>query len=108
MSDFLKIIEVENSKRIKLAPKQAKIIIEKKKEVEVEVEKVVAEIRQEKNEKKLKPVIEKPKIILKTGDRVRMLEGKAVGTIDKIEKDKATVNYGVFTSKISVEQLEKV
>ena len=108
VSDFLKIIEVENSKRIKLAPKQAKIIIEKKKEVEVEVEKVVAEIRQEKNEKKLKPVIEKPKIILKTGDRVRMLEGKAVGTIDKIEKDKATVNYGVFTSKISVEQLEKV
>ncbi len=108
VSDFLKIIEVENSKRVKLAPKQAKIIIEKKKEIKVEVEKVVAEIRQEKKEKKLKPIIEKPKVILKTGDRVRMLEGKAVGTIDKIEKDKATVNYGMFTSKISVEQLEKV
>jgi DNA mismatch repair protein MutS2 len=30
------------------------------------------------------------------GDRVRMFDGKAVGTIDSIEKIKATVNYGMF------------
>ena len=66
------------------------------------------EIRKEKKEKKLKPVIEKPKPILKVGDRVRMLDGKSVGSIDKIEKNKAVVNYGLFTSKVSLDELEFV
>jgi DNA mismatch repair protein MutS2 len=47
-------------------------------------------------------------VTLKIGDRVRMVDGKAIGTIDKIEKNKAVVNYGVFTSKVSLEQLEFV
>ena len=51
---------------------------------------------------------EKPKVALKIGDQVRMIDGKAVGTIDKIEKNKAVVNYGVFTSKVNLEQLEFV
>ena len=37
-----------------------------------------------------------------------MNDGKAVGTIDKIEKKKATVNYGIFTSKVSLDELEYV
>ena len=37
-----------------------------------------------------------------------MLNGKAVGTLEKIEKNKATVNYGVFTSKVSLLELEYV
>jgi DNA mismatch repair protein MutS2 len=37
-----------------------------------------------------------------------MFDGKAVGTLDAIEKNKATVNYGVFTSKVSLEALEFV
>ena len=53
-------------------------------------------------------VPEKPKVILKVGDRVRMFDGKAIGTIDKIEKNKAIVNYGVFTSTVSIEALEYV
>ncbi len=108
IGEFLKIIEIENSKRIKATPKQIKAIVEKKKEVIKEIEVKVEEIRIEKKEKKLKPVIEKPKHILKLGDRVRMIDGKAVGSIDNIEKNKATVNYGIFTSKVSLEELELV
>ncbi|WP_310559016.1 endonuclease MutS2, partial [Flavobacterium sp.] len=108
IGEFLKIIEIENSKRIKATPKEAKAIIEKKKEVVKEIEVKVEEIRVAKKEKKLKPVIEKPKPILKVGDRVRMFDGKAVGSIDNIEKNKATVNYGVFTSKVSLDLLELV
>jgi len=37
-----------------------------------------------------------------------MIDGKAVGSIDTIEKNKATVNYGMFTSKVSLDQLEFV
>ena len=108
LGEFLKIIEIENSKRIKATPKEAKAIVEKKKEVIKEIEVKVEEIRIEKKEKKIKLVIEKPKPILKLGDRVRMFDGKAVGSIDNIEKNKATVNYGMFTSKVSVDLLELV
>ncbi|MBC5839746.1 endonuclease MutS2 [Flavobacterium muglaense] len=108
IGEFLKIIEIENSKRIKATPKEVKAIVEKKKEIIKEAEVIVEEIRKEKKEKKLKPVIEKPKAIIRLGDRVRMLDGRAVGTIDAIEKNKATVNYGVFTSKVSMDELELV
>ena len=108
IGEFLKIIEIENSKRKKSSPKEVKAIVEKKKEIIKEVEIKVEEIRVAKKEKKLKPIIEKPKPILKIGDRVRMTDGKAVGSIDSIEKNKATVNYGMFTSKVSLDELELV
>jgi DNA mismatch repair protein MutS2 len=111
IGEFLKMIEIENSKRKKISAKEkkAKEVIQKKVVEEVQVK--VEAIRTDKKEKKIKAIIEeenKPKVILKVGDRVRMIDGKAIGTIDAIEKNKATVNYGVFTSKVSVEQLEFV
>jgi DNA mismatch repair protein MutS2 len=110
VAEFLKIIEIENSKRIKISSKEVKAISEKKKEVIQEVSEKVEIIRAEKKEKKLKAnlVIEKPKPVLKVGDRVRMFDGKSIGTIDKIEKNKALVNYGVFTSTVNLEALEFV
>jgi DNA mismatch repair protein MutS2 len=110
ISEFLKIVEIENSKRIKISPKQTKATEVKKKEIIEEVTLQVEEIRAEKKEKKLKAnlVIEKPKPTLKIGDRVRMSDGKAIGTIDKIERNKAIVNYGVFTSTVSLDALEFV
>jgi DNA mismatch repair protein MutS2 len=111
IGEFLKMVEIENSKRKKLSVKEKKVkeVIQKKVEEEVKV--IVEEIRVVKKEKKIKAKIEeenKPKVILKVGDRVRMIDGKAIGTIDVIEKTKATVNYGIFTSKVSLEQLEYV
>jgi DNA mismatch repair protein MutS2 len=37
-----------------------------------------------------------------------MFDGKSIGTIDKIERKKAVVNYGVFTSNVALELLEFV
>jgi DNA mismatch repair protein MutS2 len=110
LSEFMKIIEIENSKRIKVSVKEVKAINEKKLEVIQEVAEKVALIRTEKKEKKLKAnlVIEKLKPLLKVGDRVRMYDGKSIGSIDKIEKNKALVNYGVFTSTVNIEALEFV
>ena len=108
IGEFLKIVEIENSKRKKASAKETKVIAEKKKEVIKEVAVQVDEIRAEKKAKKVKEVVEKPKPILKLGDRVRMFDGKAIGSIDSIEKNKATVNYGLFTSKVSIELLELV
>ena len=61
----------------------------------------------EKEEAKKEPA-PKPKSILKLGDRVRMIDGIAIGTIDKIEKKKDFVNYGTFTTNVSLTELEKV
>ena len=57
------------------------------------------EIQDEKN---------KPRPVFKIGDRVRLMDGKAVGSIDTLEKGKAVVNYGMFTTNVSVDQLELV
>jgi len=110
IGEFLKIIEIENSKRKKVSVKENQVIQEKKKEIIKEVTVQVEEIRQEKKEKKIKAAMvpPKPKHILKVGDRVRMIDGKAVGSIDVIEKNKAVVNYGIFTSKVSLDELELV
>ena len=111
IGEFLKMVEIENSKRKKatVKEKKEKEIIQKKVIEEVKVK--VEEIRKEKKEKKIKAQkaeAEKPKVVLKIGDRVRMLDGKSIGTIDKIEKNKAVVNYGIFTSKVSLDELEFV
>jgi DNA mismatch repair protein MutS2 len=111
LGEFLKMVEIENSKRKKLSVKEKKVIEVVKKQVVKEVEVKVEAIREKKiEERKKKKEVQliKPKVALKLGDRVRMIDGKAIGTIDKIEKNKVVVNYGVFTSKVSMEQLEYV
>lgn len=111
MDELMKMVMIENSKRKKVAPKKSKEIKAKEKKVLQEVEEKVEEIRERKKEekekaKKLPPP--KPKVTLKIGDRVRMIDGRAIGTIETIEKNKAIVNYGMFTTNVSIEGLEKV
>ncbi|MBL7887039.1 MAG: DNA mismatch repair protein MutS [Flavobacterium sp.] len=110
IGEFLKMVEIENSKRKKSTAKEKKEKEVIQKQVVEEVKVKVEEIRKVKKEKKIKAqqVPEKPKVVLKVGDRVRMTDGKSIGTIDKIEKNKAVVNYGIFTSKVSLEELEYV
>lgn len=108
IGELVRLVEVENSKRKKLAPKILQVEKKKQEQTAAEVAVKVDEIRKEKKAKKEKEVVEKPKAILKVGDRVRMHDGKAVGVIDSIEKTKATVNYGVFTSKVTLDLLELV
>ena len=37
-----------------------------------------------------------------------MFDGRSVGSIDSIEKNKAIVNYGVFKTKVNLDLLEFV
>lgn len=110
--EILKVVEIENSKRKKVTIKEKKEKEQQQKELIKEVEQKVEVIRQEKKEEKVKKqqeqVKNKTNFPLKVGDRVRMIDGRSVGTIDVIEKNKATVNYGFFTSKVSLDQLEMV
>jgi DNA mismatch repair protein MutS2 len=111
IDELMKMVMVENSKRKKLTPKVKKVEKAKVQEVLKEVEKKVEVIRERKKEEKVaakKAPPPKPKVALKIGDRVRMIDGKAIGTIDTLEKNKAIVNYGIFTTNVSITELEKV
>ena len=74
------------------------------------MEKAIAPIRKAKKKAKKAPPPPppKPKVNFKCGDRVRIKDSRSVGSIDTIEKNKAIVNYGLFTTQVSVDQLELV
>ena len=111
VSELLRIVETENSKRKKKTANEAKALREKKVKVAQEVEQEVTVIRKKKQVAKKKNEIKeknKPRPVFKIGDRVRLFDGKAVGSIDILEKNKAVVNYGQFTTNVSVDQLELV
>ena len=109
LNELFRLVQIENSKRKKTSLKQQQKEKQEQLRIKKEAEKKIAVIRNEKKKatkKSEKPLPPKP--VLKLGDRVRMFDGKAVGTIDLIEKNKAVVNYGVFTTNVSMDQLELV
>ncbi len=108
VADLLRLVESENAKRKRKSAAQTQKEREIKKEVVKEVNKKLVKIRKEKKEKKTQelPPKPKPEVVLKVGDKVRLLESKSVGSIDSIEKQKAIVNYGLFTTQVSLDQLE--
>ncbi|MDG2193980.1 MAG: DNA mismatch repair protein MutS [Polaribacter sp.] len=96
----------------KAAKKTAKVKEKKKQKsilkVEKEVLQKVMEVRKEKKKEATKIAKEKAAYVFKINDRVRLIDGNAVGSIDKIEKKNVFINYGIFTTKASVNQLELV
>ncbi|WP_233884221.1 endonuclease MutS2 [Tenacibaculum piscium] len=120
-TEFFKWVAIENTKRIKKAPLKKLSKIEKKqdlitnqkqkeaiKKTEKEVLQKVIKIREQKKEEAKKIALEKASYIYKINDRVRLIDGNSVGTIDKIEKNSVFINYGFFTTKAKIEQLELV
>lgn len=110
LNELFKLVQIENSKRKQVPKAQQKSEKAKEQQIKKEVEKKVEIIRQKKKAAKKEAALQppKPKPILKVGDRVRLEDSRAIGSIDKIEKNKAIVNYGMFTTNVSVEQLELV
>ncbi len=110
MNELFKLVQIENSKRQKISLKQKKALKAKETELKKEVDKKVAVIRKEKRKQKEKAALipPKPKRVLVVGDSVRLEDGRAVGTLDKLEKNKAVVNYGLFTTTVNIDRLEYV
>ena len=112
LDELFKLTLIINSKLKK------KKTVEKKKEkikqqaIEKEVTQKIQVIREKKKKEKAKrkkeAIIKKPLVLPKIGDSVRMKGGRAIGTLEKIEKNKAIVNYGTFTTQVAITELEKV
>tara|TARA_B100000767_G_scaffold275585_1_gene313492 strand:- start:1592 stop:3763 length:2172 start_codon:yes stop_codon:yes gene_type:complete len=109
IADLLRLVESENSKRKKKSAAVKKKEKASKERANQEATNALVGIRKEKREnKKVAPQPIKLKIDFNIGDQVRLFDGKAVGTIDSIEKEKAIVNYGMFTTQIRLEALDLV
>ncbi len=114
IGEFMKLIEKENSKRLRESKREQQRKKREEHRVKQELNKKVEKIRQEKQkekekqeaEAKKKENVERPPLYV--NDEVRMIDGKAVGTLESIEKGKAVVNYGAFTTSVAVDQLELV
>ena len=120
-ANFNKWVTIEKTKHLKKNPVKPKTKAQKqevkKKEVlqkqviqqvEKEVLQKVVEVRNIKTEAAKKIAKAKADYAFKVKDRVRLVDGNAVGTIEKIEKKKAFINYGIFTTEASLDQLEFV
>ena len=111
VSELLRIVETENSKRKKQSTQESKTAREDQQKIERELQKQITAIRKEKkveDQQAAKAKKAKPLPDFNIGDRVRLIDGKAVGSIDSLEKNKAVVNYGIFTTNVSITQLELV
>lgn len=91
--------------KAKVVEKQLQDVIKK---VEKEVLEKVVEVRKEKKQEEVKIAKEKATYIYKINDKVRIIDSNSVGTIDKIDKKSITINYGIFTTKTSLEKIELV
>ena len=108
LSELFKLVQIENSKKEKLSDRQKINKLKREKILQKEVEKKLNKIRKNKKREKKPIVQQKPKHDFKVGENVRMDDGRSIGTIDKIEKGKAIINYGLFTTTVSLERLEFV
>ena len=78
------------------------------KKIEQEILPEVKKIRVKKEKVEREKAIFIKDYQFQINDTVRLKEGNAKGTVEKLEKNIATINYGLFTAKTDVGQLELV
>lgn len=109
VKDFVKLLEQEKYRKLgadkdeskKLQVVKRKITQQLKKE---DIQEKIAETNEKIEEKKQK----ERALWLKVGQRVRIIGSTSVGTIEMINKNKITVNYGTFKTVISSDSLERI
>ena len=104
VAKLLELIEKENSKRKRKSVEIIKKEKKNKKRASVEIQSDIKQLKKEIIDPIESP--KKKKLILRVGDKVRLPDSVSVGSIDSIEKNKAIVNYGTFTTQVNIDKLE--
>ena len=112
VKDFIKILEQEkfrkNQNTEKIEAEKLKVV-KRKVTQELKKESVIQTITE--TQEKLQERERKERALwLKVGQRVRIIGSTSIGTIEKIDSktNKATINYGLFKTQISTDELERV
>lgn len=110
IANFLKWVEIENSKKREVKPveKKKEKIIQKEIQKELKIHKETIQKEQKKIEVKKEEEIQKSIDNLKVGDRVKIKDSNSIGTVEKIKNKTVTINYGQFTAKISIFDIYKI
>jgi len=109
VKDFVKILELEKHRRLDTDKAEAS-------RLKVVKRKVTQQLKKEHVQEKIAETMEKLEekkqreraVWMKPGQRVRIVGSTSVGTIEKISKDKVTVNYGTFKTVINSSELERI
>src|SRR5690606_21701122 len=110
IGDFLKWVEIENSKKTEVlaVEKKKEKIVQKEVQRELKRKKEVIKTEQKKIEEKKEKEVQKSIESLKIGDRVKIKDSNSVATVEKIEGKSIVLNYGQFTAKVSIFEVYKI
>lgn len=109
VKDFVKILEQEKYRKLGADKDESKRLQIIKRKITQQLKKTeVKEKIAETNEKLEEKRKEERSVWLKPGQRVRISGSTSVGTIEKITKNKAIVNYGTFKTTIATDELERI
>lgn len=110
IGDFLKWVEMENSKKTesKSTEKEKEKILQKEVKKELKKNQETIKVEQKKIEEKKERDVQKSIENLKIGDRVKINDSNSVATIEKIEGKSILLNYGQFTAKVSIFDIHKI
>lgn len=120
-TEFNKWLDKEKTKHLKKNPPKPKTKVQKQ-QVKVEKHKVkeklkvlerevlveVKKVREKRLFEAKKTAKQKANYTFKINDTVRIIDSNSCGTIEKIEKNNAFINYDIFTTKTSLNKLELV
>lgn len=81
---------------------------EKLKTTEIEVMVEVVKVRETQQKEAIKTAKQKSDYVFKINDKIKITGSNSTGTIEKIEKNNAFINYGFFTTKTTLSKLELV
>ena len=81
---------------------------EKLKTTETEVMVEVVKVREIQQKEAIKTAKQKSDYVFKINDKIKITGSNSTGTIEKIEKNNAFINYGFFTTKTTLSKLELV
>ncbi len=109
LKEFTKVLEQEKYKKTQATDVEK--IQTKKQRNKVKSELKKEEIKEQLEETKaeeIRTTVDRALKWMKEGKKVKIKGSSSTATIDKIEGETAFLNYGLFTTKISVYEIEKV
>lgn len=110
VKDFVKILEQEKFRKLGSDKTESEKLKVTKRKVEEQLKKENIQVQIAETNQKLEEKTQKERAVwMKVGQRVRIAGSTSVGTIETIHKNgKVTVNYGLFKTQISKDDLERI
>ena len=110
VKDFVKILEQEKFRKLGSDKAESERLKVTKRKVEQQLKKENIQVQIAETNQKLEEKTQKERAVwMKVGQRVRIAGSTSVGTIETIHKNgKVTVNYGLFKTQISQDELERI